>query len=124
MLQQLGRGLRHAPGKDCLTVLDFVGQTHRRYRRETEFSVLLSRAGSALIRKSKTIFPICHQDAVLFLNASPKSMLCARSNRGIVDDEFITKLLSWRHRSGFSVHHGVMIEVGDRQGLEALVQDG
>ena len=23
-LQQLGRGLRHAPGKDCLTVLDFV----------------------------------------------------------------------------------------------------
>ncbi|MGK2905851.1 MAG: DEAD/DEAH box helicase family protein, partial [Desulfuromonadales bacterium] len=29
-LQQLGRGLRHATGKDCLTVLDFVGQTHRR----------------------------------------------------------------------------------------------
>lgn len=24
-LQQLGRGLRHAPEKDCLTVLDFVG---------------------------------------------------------------------------------------------------
>ena len=31
-LQQLGRGLRLAPGKDCLTVLDFVGQTHRKYR--------------------------------------------------------------------------------------------
>lgn len=34
-LQQLGRGLRHAPGKECLTVLDFVGQTHRLYRLDT-----------------------------------------------------------------------------------------
>jgi len=34
-LQQLGRGLRHATGKDCLTVLDFVGQAHRRYRVDT-----------------------------------------------------------------------------------------
>ena len=31
-LQQLGRGLRHAPEKDCLTVLDLVGQVHRCYR--------------------------------------------------------------------------------------------
>lgn len=31
-LQQLGRGLRHAPGKACLTVLDFIGQQHRRFR--------------------------------------------------------------------------------------------
>ncbi len=40
-LQQLGRGLRHAPGKDCLTVLDFVGQVHRRYRMDTKFKALL-----------------------------------------------------------------------------------
>jgi superfamily II DNA or RNA helicase len=33
-LQQLGRGLRLSPdtGKSCLTVLDFVGQQHRRFR--------------------------------------------------------------------------------------------
>jgi len=42
-LQQLGRGLRHAPGKDCLTVLDFVGQTHRRYRVDTKLKALLPR---------------------------------------------------------------------------------
>ena len=34
-LLQLGRGLRRAPGKDCLTVLDFVGHIHRRYREES-----------------------------------------------------------------------------------------
>ena len=31
-LQQLGRGLRHAPGKACLTVLDFIGAAHRKFR--------------------------------------------------------------------------------------------
>lgn len=40
-LQQLGRGLRHAPEKDCLTVLDFVGQSHRKYRADRKFSALL-----------------------------------------------------------------------------------
>jgi superfamily II DNA or RNA helicase len=40
-LQQLGRGLRHAPEKDCLTVLDFVGQAHRKYRMDRKFSALL-----------------------------------------------------------------------------------
>jgi len=30
-LQQLGRGLRLSPGKDLLTVFDFVGQMHRDY---------------------------------------------------------------------------------------------
>ena len=33
-LQQLGRGLRHSPGKSVLTVLDFIGQAHRRFRFE------------------------------------------------------------------------------------------
>ena len=31
-LQQLGRGLRLAPGKEFLTVLDFIGQANRKYR--------------------------------------------------------------------------------------------
>jgi superfamily II DNA or RNA helicase/HKD family nuclease len=31
-LQQLGRGLRRWEGKDCVTVLDFIGQAHQRFR--------------------------------------------------------------------------------------------
>lgn len=56
-LQQLGRGLRHAPGKDCLTVLDFVGQTHRRYRLDTKFSALLSRRRQRIDREVIAEFP-------------------------------------------------------------------
>ncbi len=42
-LQQLGRGLRHSEGKECLTVLDFVGQAHRNYDFESKFKALMGR---------------------------------------------------------------------------------
>ena len=41
-LQQLGRGLRLADGKDCLTVLDFIGQANRKYNFEEKFEALLA----------------------------------------------------------------------------------
>ena len=40
-LQQLGRGLRLSENKDCLTVLDFIGQAHSKYNFESKFAALL-----------------------------------------------------------------------------------
>ncbi len=40
-LQQLGRGLRLSEGKDCLTVMDFIGQANRKYNFEEKFEALL-----------------------------------------------------------------------------------
>lgn len=42
-LQQLGRGLRLSEGKECLTVLDFVGQAHKNYKFEEKFRALIGR---------------------------------------------------------------------------------
>ncbi len=56
-LQQLGRGLRHAPGKECLTVLDFVGQTHRRYRIDSKLKALLPKHRYAIDREVELDFP-------------------------------------------------------------------
>ncbi len=41
-LQQLGRGLRLAEGKECLTVLDFIGQANKKYNFEEKFAALLA----------------------------------------------------------------------------------
>lgn len=43
-LQQLGRGLRHCENKECLTVLDYVGQAHAKYNYEERFRALLHRS--------------------------------------------------------------------------------
>lgn len=56
-LQQLGRGLRHAPGKDCLTVLDFVGQAHRRYRVDRKLTALLRYTRRRIDREIERDFP-------------------------------------------------------------------
>ena len=58
-LQQLGRGLRHseATNKDCLTVLDFVGQCHRRYRIDRKFTALLSKQRRRIDQEIELDFP-------------------------------------------------------------------
>ncbi len=56
-LQQLGRGLRHADGKDSLTVLDFVGQTHRNYRLDQRYTALLSRRRLRIDKEVEADFP-------------------------------------------------------------------
>ncbi len=56
-LQQLGRGLRHAPGKECLTVLDFVGQAHPKYRIDRKFSALLRTTRRRIDQEIERDFP-------------------------------------------------------------------
>jgi superfamily II DNA or RNA helicase/HKD family nuclease len=56
-LQQLGRGLRRAESKDCLTVLDFIGGTNRRFRFDLRFRALLGGHRSDIIRQIEEGFP-------------------------------------------------------------------
>ena len=55
-LQQLGRGLRLAEDKDCLTVLDFIGQANKRYNFEDKFAALLSNTTRSVTREIKDGF--------------------------------------------------------------------
>ena len=55
-LQQLGRGLRLAEGKECLTVLDFIGQANRKYNFEDKFAALLSNTTHSVTREIKDGF--------------------------------------------------------------------
>ncbi len=56
-LQQLGRGLRLWEGKECLTVLDFIGQANRKYRFEEKFAALLAVPGRSVKREIENGFP-------------------------------------------------------------------
>ena len=55
-LQQLGRGLRLAEDKECLTVLDFIGQANRNYNFEDKFAALLSNTNRSVTRELKDGF--------------------------------------------------------------------
>lgn len=56
-LQQLGRGLRLSEGKECLTVLDFIGQANTHYNFESKFRALLQNTTQGIGTAIKAGFP-------------------------------------------------------------------
>ena len=65
-LQQLGRGLRLCDDKECLTVLDFVGNAHRNFNFEYRFRAMLGASGQNVADELEHGFPHlpagCHRD--------------------------------------------------------------
>lgn len=56
-LQQLGRGLRQHEGKECLTVLDFIGAQRREFRFASRFRALSTKPEGRLDREIEHGFP-------------------------------------------------------------------
>jgi len=56
-LQQLGRGLRLAEGKECCTVLDFVGNSRPEYDFANKFRALVGKSHRAISEEIKQGFP-------------------------------------------------------------------
>ncbi len=56
-LQQFGRGLRQHDGKDCLTVLDFIGAQRREFRFASRFRALSTKPAGRLDREIELGFP-------------------------------------------------------------------
>jgi len=56
-LQQLGRGLRLADGKECCTVLDFVGNSRAEYDFANKFRALVGKSHRAINDEIKQGFP-------------------------------------------------------------------
>ncbi|MEG0221980.1 MAG: DUF3427 domain-containing protein [Clostridia bacterium] len=57
-LQQLGRGLRKCKDKDCLTVLDFIGQSNSNYNFEEKFVALAGKANIDIKERVEKNFPL------------------------------------------------------------------
>lgn len=56
-LQQLGRGLRLSEDKDCLTVLDFVGNARSEYDFEGKFRAMIGRTSQSILKEVENNFP-------------------------------------------------------------------
>ncbi len=56
-LQQLGRGLRRSPGKEVLTVLDFIGQSRAEYSFASRFRALMGATRHSVEKELCSDFP-------------------------------------------------------------------
>lgn len=124
-LQQLGRGLRHSPGKDCLTVLDFVGQTHRRYRVDTKLKALLPRHRFSIDKEVEQDFP--HLPAgcsIQFDRLSRQYVLeNIRENLGKLNVQVPDRLQTFTGESGQKLTFGNFIRYHDYDPEVLLVKE-
>ncbi|MEQ1761321.1 MAG: DUF3427 domain-containing protein, partial [Vicinamibacterales bacterium] len=56
-LQQLGRGLRRHEEKDCVTVLDFIGHSHRRFRFDLRYRAITGASRTEVEKQIQSGFP-------------------------------------------------------------------
>ncbi len=56
--QQLGRGLRLSEEKECLTVLDFIGYSNKKFSYANKFRALTNVHGKKLLRHVENGFPV------------------------------------------------------------------
>lgn len=57
-LQQLGRGLRRTNDKDCLTVLDFIGNANRNFRFDLRYRALTGATRAEVAAQVESGFPL------------------------------------------------------------------
>ncbi len=67
-LQQLGRGLRRAPDKAVLTVLDFIGQHRREFRFDLRFRALTGSSRAGVVRDVEEGFPFLPSGSAMVLD--------------------------------------------------------
>ena len=74
-LQQLGRGLRRAPGKAVLTVLDFIGQHRREFRFDARYRALTGGSRRALLDDLEHGFPFLPSGSQLVLDRVARAIV-------------------------------------------------
>lgn len=117
-LQQLGRGLRLCDGKDCLTVLDFIGQSNKNYKFSDKFRALIGKTKQSVENYVKNGFSALPKGCFIKLEKQAKEYVL----RNIKDlknnkDVLIGKIKYFKNDTGkeltlkdFLEYHNISIE--------------
>lgn len=82
-LQQLGRGLRLHRDKDCLTVLDFIGKPHERFRFDRRFRALANATRTGLVNQLEQGFPLLPSGCAIHLEREAMAIVLHNVRRTV-----------------------------------------
>ena len=117
-LQQLGRGLRLCDGKECLTVLDFIGQSNKNYKFSDKFRALIGKTKQSVESYVKNGFSALPKGCFIKLEKQAKEYVLRnikdlKNNR----DVLIGKIKYFKNDTGkeltlknFLEYHNIPIE--------------
>jgi superfamily II DNA or RNA helicase len=100
-LQQLGRGLRLAENKDCLTVLDFVGNARPEYDFEHKFRALVGKTHTSIIKEIEDEFPHLPLGCSIVLEKKAKEVILKniREATEFRRPQLLQKIKAFKHHS-------------------------
>jgi hypothetical protein len=108
-LQQLGRGLRLADDKDCLTVLDFVGNARPEYNFENKFRALIGRTETTVKKEVEENFPHLPLGCSIVLEAKAKDVILnnIKAATSLNRNQLIRRIQEFRNHSlqEFNLHN-------------------
>ncbi len=111
-LQQLGRGLRHSEGKDCLTVLDFIGQAHKKYRFDVRYRALIDDPARPIIKQIEQGFPHLPAGCSIHLERMARQHILQNINQSLLGTRsfLVKEIADYVERTGHVPHLGEFLE--------------
>jgi superfamily II DNA or RNA helicase len=100
-LQQLGRGLRLADGKDCLTVLDFVGNARSEYDFEGKFRAMIGKTNTSIASELERNFQHVPLGCAIILEKQAREIILNNIRASISPNrnQLIQKIRNFQHQS-------------------------
>ena len=92
-LQQLGRGLRLSEGKECCTVLDFVGNSRPEYNFESKFRALIGKSSVAIPDEIKQGFPHAPLGCQIELTKKTQELILQNIRKAILTKNRLISLI-------------------------------
>lgn len=88
--QQLGRGLRLSEDKAYLTVIDLIGQQHRRFRFEDRLRAIVDEHNGPIRRQAEEGFPYLPSGCSLLLDAQSREVVLENLKRAATSTQWHT----------------------------------
>lgn len=100
-LQQLGRGLRLADNKDCLTALDFVGNSRPEYDFEGKFRALIGKTNTSILKEIEDDFPHLPLGCSVILEKKAKAFILNNVQNAISfnRNQLLIKIRNYKHQT-------------------------
>ncbi|MDN3670712.1 DUF3427 domain-containing protein [Echinicola jeungdonensis] len=104
-LQQLGRGLRLHEDKECLTVLDFVGNARPEYDFEGKFRALVGKTNTSIKKEIEDDFPHVPLGSAIVLEKKAKTTILnnIKAATNLKRNQIIQKIRDFEHQSTLSL---------------------
>lgn len=100
-LQQLGRGLRLADNKECLTVLDFVGNARPEYNFENKFRALVGKTATTVKKEVEDNFPHLPLGCSVILEKKAKQIILENitAATSLNRNQLVSKILNFQQQT-------------------------